>query len=212
MKLGFWKFYQTCLFGLLCAIFIIGTSRWAILQSKTQLADWMGNTGIMQNAAVLITVESMLGIAFCIEELRAMFGVKKTVWGRLKKLFLHVYPGLLLFPVLFYLQTQLIFALPGTNFAFSAYTFAAAIFIALPLFSLALKRICPEKELRLEVYFLINLFVCIIGLISTVNGNTTYSAVKEPMNIKAIALSATIFIIAFLLGFIINKYKWYIKK
>ena len=204
LKLSFWKLWQAALFGLLCAAFIIGTCRWAILQSKTQLADFLNNTKIMQDAAVLITIESALCFAFCFSELRTIFGVKKEKrWRPL----LYWYPGLLAFPVLFYLQTQLIFALPGSNFTLLSYMLACVVFIVLPLLSFLLKRLCPEKELRLEIYFLVNLFVCLIGLITTVNGNTSYAAAQEPFNIKAIILSFSLFAVFFVIGILLNKIK-----
>jgi hypothetical protein len=204
LKLSFWKLGQVALFGLLCAAFILFTCRWAILQSKTQLADFLNNTKIMQDAAVLITIESVLCFAFCFAELRAMFGVKKEKrW----KLLLDWYPGILAFPVLFYLQTQLIFGMPGINFATLSYALAATVFVALPLLSRLFKWLCPEKELRLEIYFLVNLFVCLIGLITTVNGNTTYAAAKEPFDIKAIILSFSLFAVFFVLGILVNKIK-----
>jgi hypothetical protein len=204
LKLSFWKLWQVALCGLGCALFIIGTCRWAILQSKTQLMDFLNNAKIMQDAAVLITIESIIGFAFCFSELRAIFSLKKAKWW---KPVLHWYPGLLLFSVLFYLQTQLIFAMPGVDFKALSYTLAATLFVALPLLSYLFKRLCPENELRLEVYFLVNLFVCIIGLISTVNGNTTYSTASESLNLKAIILSLGLFITLFILGILIDKYK-----
>ena len=205
LKVSFWQFWQTCLFGLLCAVFIVVTCQWAILQSKTQLSDFLGNAKIMQDAAVLVTVEATLYFVFCFAELRAMFGVKKGKWW--KSLFLW-YPGLLIFPVLFYLQTQLIFAMPGVNFTVLSYALAASVLVLLPLLSLLLKRLCPEKELRLEVCFLVTLFVCVTGLITTVNGNVTYATVKEPLNVKAILLSFGLFILFFIAGILWNKLKF----
>lgn len=208
LKLGFWKFWQVCLFGLFCAVFILGTCRWAVLQSKTQLADFLNNTKIMQDTAVLITIEATLCFAFCFAELRALFGAQKSKWW---KTLLRWYPGLLLLPVLFYLQTQLIFVLPGTDFSLISCMLAALVFVALPLLSYGVKRLCPEKELRLEVYFLVNLFICIIGLIATVNGNVTCVPVKEPVNMPAIILSTGLFLILFFSGIIWNKLKWSFK-
>jgi hypothetical protein len=205
LKLSFWKFWQVALFGLLCAIFVIITCQLAVLQSKTQLVDFFENVKIRQDAAVLITIESALCIAFCFAELRTMFGIKKE--KRWKPL-LYWYPGLLVFPVLFYLQTQLIFAMPGSPFTVLSHALAGAVCSVLPLLSFLLKRLCPEKELRLEIYFLVNLFVCLIGLITTVNGNTTYAAVKEPFNIKAILLSFGFFTVFFVAGILLNKIKY----
>ncbi|MDR1810654.1 MAG: hypothetical protein LBR34_09695 [Prevotella sp.] len=205
LKLSFWKFRQAALFGAICAGFIVWTCQWAVLQSKTQLADFFNHTEALQNAAVLITIESALCFAFCFAELRKIFGVKREKW---QNKLLYWYPGLLVFPVLFYLQTQLIFALPGTDFTLLSYLFAVLIFAALPLLSYLPKAFYREKELRLEVYFLVNLFICIIGLITTVNGNVTYLPAQTPLNINAIALSVAVFLLLFLAGIIWNKIKW----
>jgi hypothetical protein len=205
LKLSFWRLWQTVLFALLCAVFIIGTCQWAILQSKTQLSDFLNNAKTMQDAAVLVTIESAVCFAFCFAELRTIFGVKKEKWW---KALLYWYPGLLLFPVLFYLQTQLIFGMPGTGFTTLSYTLAATVFVALPIGARLIAAWYPERELRLEIYFLVNLFVCIIGLITTVNGNTTYSTVKEPIDIKAILISSGLFIVFFIAGILLNKVKY----
>ena len=205
LKLSFWKWWQSALFALLCAGFIVVTAQWAIVQSKTQLSDFLNNTGVMQDAAVLITAESAICFAFCFAELRELFDTKKrNRWRQL----LRWYPGLLPFPVLFYLQTQLIFAMPGSDFTALSYALAGFVLIMLPLLSFLLKRLCPEKELRLEIYFLVGLFVCAIGLITTVNGNTSYSAIKEPLNVRAILLSLSLFAMFFALGMLVNRYKW----
>ena len=78
----------------------------------------------------------------------------------------------------------------------------------LPLLCYFFRYLLPEKELRLEVHFLVSLFVCIIGLLTTLNGNVTYQAVKEPTNWKALAFAFGLFLIFFLLGMGWNKLKW----
>jgi len=208
LKLSFWKPWQSALFGVICAVFIIWTCQFAILQSKTQLADYLKNSYIMQDSAVLITIESAICFAFCFAALREMFGKKAKKWVQP----LYWYPGLLVFPVLFYLLTQIIFAMPGTDFNTISYVLAGAVLIGLPALSYLVRYLYPEKELRLEVHFLVSLFVCIIGLITTVNGNVTYAAVEEPMNIKALLLSFALFASAFLIGFLWNKVKWIIRQ
>lgn len=114
--------------------------------------------------------------------------------------------------MLFYLQTQLIFALPGTDFAKISYLLAIAVFVGLPGFSYLIKYLYPEKEFRLEVHFLISLFVCIIGLITTVNGNVTYSVVKESVNVRALVAAFSLFAASFIIGFAWDKVKWRIKQ
>ncbi|MCD8164871.1 MAG: hypothetical protein LUE93_01280 [Bacteroides sp.] len=77
LKLSFWKLWQVAIFSLLCGGFIIWACQYAILQSKTQLEDYLTNTKIMQDSAVLITAESAICFAFCFAALRNMFGRRK---------------------------------------------------------------------------------------------------------------------------------------
>jgi hypothetical protein len=164
LKLSFWKRWQTIVFGLLCAVFIVGTCQWAILQSKTQLMDFLNNIRVMQDMAVLITIEAIVCFAFCFMELQEMYGKKRRKWWT--RLF-YWYPGLLLFPVLFYVQTQIIFGMPGTGFTLISCILAASVWTILPLLAGLLKRLYPGKAFRLEIHFLVSLFVCIIGLLTT---------------------------------------------
>lgn len=208
LKLSFWKPWQAALFGLVCGVFIIGMYQYAIQQSKTQINDYLQNTKALQDAAVLVTIESAICFAFCFAALREIFGKTVKRWVRP----LYWYPSLLIFPVLFYLLTQTIFSMTGTDFATIAYVLAIIAVIAFPLFSYGIRYLVPEKELRLEVHFLVSLFVCILGLLTTVNGNVTYAASEEPINFIALFSSIGLFAIAFVLGFFWNKIKWIIKQ
>ncbi|BES62329.1 hypothetical protein [Dysgonomonas capnocytophagoides] len=206
LKLSFWKWWQSALFGLVCAVFIVWMNKYAIMQSKTQLNDYLMNRDALQDAAVLVTVESAICFAFCFAALRSLFGKKIKKW----MLPLYWYPSLLLFPVLFYILTQTIFSMSGTDFDTLAYTIAAITLGLLPAAAYGVKYMFPEKELRLEVHFLVSLFVAILGLLTTVNGNVTYAAAEEPINFKALALSLGLFIMMFLIGYGWNKVRWVI--
>lgn len=122
LKLSFWRIWQAALFGAVCGAFVIATYPYAILQSKTQLADYLQNTTTLQNMAVIITLESVVCFAYCIAVLRGWFGQQERWWVKPLKW----YPSLLVFPVLFYLQTELVFSFPGTSFSAISYAFAAA--------------------------------------------------------------------------------------
>lgn len=203
-KLSFWKLWQTVVYSLVAGAFVVGTWQYAILQSKTQIADYLQNTEALQDMAIIITLESAVCFAYCVAFLRGMYGKKNRWWAEVLKW----YPSLLLFPVLFYCLTEAIFLLVGTDFTTTAYSLAALVVIGLPLLSRGIRYLVPEQELRLEVHFLISLFVCILGLLTTVNGKTTYAATEEAYNWQAIALSLGLFAITFLLGFVWNKLKW----
>lgn len=208
LKLSFWKPWQAVLFGVLCAAFVVWSCQYAILQSKTQLTDYLSNITVLQDAAVLITIESALCFAFCFAALREIFGKKVKKWVRP----LYWYPSLLIFPVLFYILTQLIFSMSGTDFSTISYALAGAALLLLPLLSIGIRYLFPEKDLRLEVHFLVSLFVCILGLLTTVNGNVTYAAAEEAINWKALGASLSLFAIAFIIGYFWNKVKWIIRQ
>lgn len=203
LKLSFWKLWQTLAFALISAVFVLASCSYVILQSKTQLSDYMNNTAVMQDAAVLITMESVLCFAFCFAALRSAETHKEKLWQKALKW----YPGLLFFPVLFYIMTETVFALPGTDFTVISYMIASAVLVLLPLLSLLLKFLYPEKELRLEVYFLVSLFVCIIGLITTVNGNVTYASSGQPVDVPAVLISLGLFLVMFLTGILWSRIK-----
>jgi hypothetical protein len=160
----------------------------------------------MQDMAVFVTVESVLCLAFCFVSLKSINGEKNNKWFKV----LNWYPGLLIFPVLFYILTQTIYAMPGTNFSIISYILAGVVFIAFPALSYFFRYLLPEKELRLEVYFLVSLFVCLIGLITTVNDTVVYARNETPLNIKALIISGGIFVVMFFIGYLWNKIKWII--
>jgi hypothetical protein len=208
LKLSYWKWWQRVVFGGVCGAFVLLAYPYAISQSKTQLADYLNNTRIMQDMAVLVTFESAIFITFCFSAMRQLYGKKFKRWVRP----LYRYPGILVFPALFYILTNLIFSFSGVDFATIAYVLAGSVFLLFPLLSAGIKWLLPEKELRLEVQFLVSLFVTIIGLISTENGHTVYAAVSEPLNVKALLAAIGIFLLFFMTGYGWNKLKWRFKR
>ncbi len=152
--------------------------------------------------AVIITLESVVCFAYCIAVLRGWFGQQERWWVKPLKW----YPSLLVFPVLFYLQTELVFSFLGTSFSAISYAFAAAV-VVLFRCSATFSGSCCGKEM-LETHFLVSLFVCIIGLLTTVNGNVTYPAVDEPTNWRALGFAFGLFLVLFVLGALWNRIKW----
>ena len=203
-KLSFWKWWQVGIYSLLAAIFTVLAYPYAIQQSKTQIADYLQNTEALQNMAIIITLESAICFSFCVTYLRGLFGKKNPWWAMV----LWWYPSLLLFPVLFYCLAELIFTFVGVPFSTLSYVLAAVVLIALPLLAKFTKYLIPESDLRLEVHFLVSLFICMLGLLTTVNGKTVYAAVDEPINWHAVALSVVLFVGLFFVGFVWNRCKY----
>lgn len=165
--------------AVVCALLVGLAWPWAIEQSKNQIAGWLADSALMLDLAVLLTLEVALQMAFCIvaAHIHSAGRVKPSVvWAyRL----LRWFPGLLIYPVLFSLLVAAIFALPGVSFPLTAWSLAAVVAVVIPLGRWALKHLLPEKEIRLELLFLANALIAILGIIATVNGRTAVAGITS---------------------------------
>lgn len=173
------KPFFVALSAVVCALFVGLAWPWAIEQSKNRIAGWLADSALMLDLAVLLTLEVALQMAFCIvaAHIHSAGRVKPSVvWAyRL----LRWFPGLLIYPVLFSLLVAAIFALPGISFPLTAWSLAATVAVAIPLGRWALKHLLPEKEIRLELLFLANALIAILGIIATVNGRTAVAGITS---------------------------------
>ena len=170
------KFRSVCTTAVVCGIFTGTMWQYAIEQSRTQIADWLADTGLMLDIAVVLSIEGIIQMAYC------MLAAHMLTAGGIKKRTLRMYralrwfPGILIFPVLFSLLVFTIFSLPGADFKLVAWSLGMIIAITIPVGSRAMRTLIPEKELRLELLFLLNAFTAILGVIATVNGRTSVEA------------------------------------
>ena len=185
LKQTFWKTVAVGIIATVAALFAGLMWPYAIEQSKTQIADWLGNTALMLDTSVLLTIEVSLQMAYAM---------------------LAVHVGLLIFPVLFSGLVYLIFAFPGTPFTTVAWMYAACVLIAIPVGRWLLLYLLPEKELRLELFFLTNALVAILGIVATVNGRTSVAGVSE-VNWGALAGVGGITIIGSAIGLVWRRVK-----
>ena len=164
----------------------------AIEQSKTQIADWIENTELMRNISVILSLDAIIQLAFGIMAVQKSEHKETKRSVKIFKKFLKHYPGLLIFPVTFGILIELIFMLPGTSFSLIAYLLAASILIIVPVGSRLLRTLLPESDLRLEILFLSNVLVAMIGVIATVNGETQN---KPAGNVDFYALSGVVLLL-----------------
>lgn len=173
LKQTFWKSIAVSIIALVCALFAGMMWPYAIEQSKTQIADWLGNTALMLDTSVVLTIEVSLQMAYAMLAVHVAndYPVKRRTL--LTYRLLRWFPGLLIFPVLFSGLVYLVFAFPGTSFTTLAWSYAALVLVAIPTGRWLLLYLLPEKELRLELFFLTNALVAILGIVATVNGRTS---------------------------------------
>lgn len=173
------KIYSVVFSAAVCALFCGSMWPYAIEQSKSQISVWLSDSALMLDVAVVLTLEVSIQMAFCILSAHMQTSGKakpRTIWAYR---ILRWFPGVLIFPVLFSILVSLLFALPGTSFSLVAWSLAGAVFVAIPLGAWALKRLLPEKEIRLELLFLSNSLIAVLGVIATVNGRTAVAGTGE---------------------------------
>lgn len=201
MKQTYRKKYAVVCSAIVCALFMGLMWPYAVEQSKSQIVGWLSDSALMLDVAVILTLEVAVQMAFCVLSAH----IQTTV--EVKPLTLWIYrilrwfPGVLIFPVLFSLLVSLIFALPGTSFQLVAWSAAAAVFVAIPIATFGVKRLLPEKEIRLEVLFLSNALIAILGVVATVNGRTAVAGISE-VDLAALAGVCGLVVLGLIRGFI----------
>lgn len=204
-KLSLWPWPQRFAFSFVVAVFVWWSQRYAVLQSKTQIADLLQNTAALQNMAAIVTIESAVSFGFCSRWLGgAYLSPVCRWWERLLKW----YPSLLMFPVMFYILTQTMFMAVGVDFNVTTAMVSIIALFGLPLLAGGIRLLMPDEEGRVELHVLLSCFVCVLGLISTVTGKIVYRATEEPVNWSMVGLAAVVFVVLFILGFVGSRLKW----
>lgn len=201
LKQTFWKITAVCIIAAVCAVFAGWMWPYAIEQSKTQIANWLSNQPLMLDTSVLLSIEVCIQMAYAMLAVHVANDYPVKPRTIMMYRFLRWFPGLLIFPVIFSGLVYLIFAFPGTSFQTVAWSYAAFILTIIPIGRYLLLYLLPEKELRLELFFLTNALVAILGIVATVNGKTSAAGVSE-IDWKAMAGVVIIAIIGGILGLI----------
>ena len=207
LKLTFMRPWQMLAEVVLLVLATISTTDIAITQSKIQISEWLQTPDLMLDLAVILTLDVALQIAFCL----CMISNPIKLKSRIAKYILLFIPGLLIFPVSFYLLVQIIFSYVGMDFNNLSYCLGVAISVLIPLLVYGTRYLFPENSERLELIFYINCIIALLGIIATVNGRTATTGVNE-VNINsllAIIGIATIGSILVLLLFRKNQNKHY---
>ena len=79
---------------------------------------------------------------------------------------------------------------------------AGGVLVLIPAGSFLLRWLLPEKELRLELLFLANALIAILGIIATVNGRTAVKGISE-VNWEALIGLVCLLAVGTLLGMIV---------
>ena len=203
LKQTYRKTYFVLFSAFVAALFVGLMWPYAIEQSKTQISDWLNNADLMRDTAVIMSFDIILQISYCMLAANMMTtGIvkRRTLW--LYKV-LRWFPGIMIYPVLFSILVATIFSFPGTEFTTISWTLAAIVFVAIPAGAYGLKWLLPEKELRLEILFLCNALIAILGVVSTVNGQTTVAGQNE-VSWMALAGLVVLILVGAIIGWLLR--------
>lgn len=179
LKLSFHGIIGTAITCAIAALFVGLTWEVAVEQSKTQIADWLSQPDLMLDTSVLLTIDVFVQLAFCMQFGKKLIGEKMRRIEHITLALTLWIPGLLIFPVLFSTLVELIFSFPGVDFARIAWIFAGIVLVALPTLAYAMKTLFPARGMRLELIFLINGLIAVLGVVATVNGRTAVNGTSE---------------------------------
>lgn len=174
LKQTFWNNLAVGIGTVILVLFILFTWEYSIEQSRTQIADWLSDTALMRDVSVIITFDVIVQMSYTLLAIHVYNDYpveRRTIYVyRILKFF----PTVLIFPTIFSVLTALIFLFPGTEFSTIAYVFAAIVAVFVPITSkYVILSVLPEKELRLELLFVTNALIMILGVVATVNGRTS---------------------------------------
>lgn len=178
--------YAVAVSAVVCAAFVYALWPYAIEQSKSQVRAWLSDSALMLDLSVVLSLEVALQLAYCL--LSARIQTSGVLPARSLQVYraLRWFPGVLVFPVLYSLLVTTLFAWPGLPFEQVAGWLAVGVLLAIPLGSWGLRRWLPEKDIRLELLFLSNALVGILGMVATVNGRTAVEGLSE-VNVASLA-------------------------
>ena len=153
LKQTYRKLRSVLVISVICALFVGLMWPYAIEQSKTQIADWLANPALMLDTSVVLSVEVVLQMTFCMlaAHIQSAGPVKKRVLWAYKAL--RWFPGILVFPVLFCGLVALIFSFPGVSFSLIAWSMAAAVFVLIPAGKLPFALVTARKRTSAGIAF-----------------------------------------------------------
>lgn len=205
MKISLWPFWARLAFALLLGVFAYWSIDYAVMQSKTQIDSWLQREDVLQGIAIMVTVESAIGLMFCLTYLN---DDGKKPRKRFVRMLLHAYPSLLVVPVTFYCLTRLLFLQVGVDFTTIVLVYAIAVMVILTSCAELARWLLPTNDLRIEAHLWLTVMVCLLSLLLTQKGEIIFLAHAEPIDWPSMIFTLSVAVIIVAIGFIGNRIKW----
>lgn len=210
-KLSLLKWQKSLVYGVLFFIFAWLMIPRSINSSMNEVESYLSSATARQYVAILVTMECAIAIAFAFRRWSEEPPQKRpTRWSEMKQqLLLPIwwvqkhYVTLLILPTLFFLQTRLVYALPGVDFRVPALLVGVGSLLLFPLGALLFKWLLPLRSMREELVLILSILLCISALLSTITEVMVFApshAVETPYGVYLLALG--IFALLFAVGLV----------
>lgn len=196
MRLSFFESKFLWIWACFCAAFVFAVYPWAIDQTKFGISTYIEDRFLREWFAILVSFEVVFFVAYSFLPRHR----PKKWWNGVLYGFFKFYPGFLVLPILFYLETNLMFSFSGVDFQIISILFAVSILLTILLATWGVRMLLPEEEGRKEVFFFLSLLVFALGVITTVNEPIRIAPESKPLNWKHVLLAISFFVPCFLLG------------
>jgi len=205
MKMSLWPLWPRLAFTLLLGAFAYWSIDYAVIQSKTQIDDWLHSETVLQGIVILVTIESAINVLFCFSR----FNDEENKRGRkYLRLLLHAYPSLLVFPVVFYGITKFLFLQAGMDFSTIGLVYAIAVIVIIALCAELAKRLLPANDQRVEAHLWLTVMVCLLSLLLTQKGEIVYRTNVKAVDWTSMALTLAAAVLIIAIGCMGNRIKW----
>ena len=166
LKASFYPLWGKVAVAIASALFVGLVTPWITELPSTWMPRFLTSRPLLLNLSVCITVEAAVMIGFCFSRIPPSFR-KDALSVRIGKALLLCYPGLLMGGVWCFLISKILYVVPGMDFRTLPWMASGVVLLAVGGGAETVKRLFPEQSLRLELLFLVNLFIIILNIIVT---------------------------------------------
>lgn len=216
MKVSLLEWWKGLLLGFLLLGFSLLMVPYTAQSNRMLIEGFMADREARQIVAIIATLESALtfGYAFRNWQGSEVNPQRATALQLLRPKILRPfwwmqkhYISLLIFPTLFFIQSQVLYALPGYSFYIPFFIVGGAVLVLVPLLAWLFREAFPEREHREESLLLISLALSILVLISTNYEEiqfTRSTEVTQPQ-IWDLLMTLGLFMLFIMIGFFLKR-------
>lgn len=205
LQISQWKILPQLILSVSLAIVSYMLTPWLVEQSKAQLLQWLGDSVIAQNLAAVQMFEAILFVGIDMANLKQVFGHTSKRW----EICAGFYPGVIVPAAILYFQMICFYAFSHLlNFELLGASYSVGIVVVFMLMSQIIRKLVPERHLRMEIRNIIifaQILACII--ITIFCQKLPYQPQSTQFEMMPLLFIAGITLTLFVCGWLWSKYK-----